>query len=148
MTTEYLQATEEAEIQALVNDRLVAIRLKNVNQLLFGYIPGILSFDVVGPLQYSGTEAIKMRMEEWFSTFKGNIGLEISDLHITAGKDVAFQYCLNHVSATKITGEMLDMWWRETIGYQKIDGNWVITHQHSSVPFDVNSGQASIHLQP
>jgi len=148
MTTENFDTTEEAEIRALVNDRLVAIRLKNVNQLMYGYAPGILSFDVVGPLQYSGPEAIKARMEEWFSTFKGNIGLELSDLSIAAGKDVAFQCGLSHVSGTKIDGGELDMWWRETIGYQKIDGNWIITHQHSSVPFDVKSGKASLDLQP
>jgi len=87
-------------------------------------------------------------MKEWFSSFKGNIGLEISDLHIAAGKDVAFQYCLNHVNGTKINGEKLDMWWRETIGYQKTGDEWIITHQHSSVPFDVNTGKASVDLQP
>ena len=148
MTTENPNTTEEAEIRALVNDRLVAIRLKDINQLLYGYEPGILSFDVVGPLQYSGSDAIRTRMKEWFSSFKGNIGLEISDLHIAAGKDVAFQYCLNHVNGTKINGEKLDMWWRETIGYQKTGDEWIITHQHSSVPFDVNTGKASVDLQP
>jgi len=40
------------------------------------------------------------------------------------------------------------MWWRETACYRKVEGEWLITHQHSSVPFDVESGKASLDLKP
>ncbi len=30
----------------------------------------------------------------------------------------------------------------------KIEGRWLITHEHSSVPFDVGSGKALLDLQP
>jgi PhnB protein len=40
------------------------------------------------------------------------------------------------------------MWFRETIGYQRIGGTWKVTHQHSSVPLDMNSTQARLDLQP
>jgi hypothetical protein len=29
------------------------------------------------------------------------------------------------------------MWWRTTICFRKIDGKWMVTHEHNSVPFDV-----------
>jgi ketosteroid isomerase-like protein len=40
------------------------------------------------------------------------------------------------------------MWWRATVCYRKLDGQWMITHEHASVPFDAQSGQASLALEP
>ena len=105
-------------------------------------------FDVVNPLQRVGSEAAKQRLAEWFSTFQGPIGYELRDLSITAGEDVAFSHSLNRVSATTTDGEKLDMWWRATVCYRKLDGRWMVTHEHASVPFDVKSGQASLDLEP
>ena len=32
--------------------------------------------------------------------------------------------------------------------YRKLDGTWLVTHEQSSVPFDVESGKASLDLTP
>ena len=40
------------------------------------------------------------------------------------------------------------MWVRATVCYRKIDGTWMVTHEHNSVPFDVESGKASLDLKP
>ena len=40
------------------------------------------------------------------------------------------------------------MWVRATTCYRKIDGTWMITHEHQSVPFDTESGKASLDLEP
>ena len=40
------------------------------------------------------------------------------------------------------------MWIRATLCYRKIDGKWMVTHEHVSVPFDPESGQASLDLKP
>jgi ketosteroid isomerase-like protein len=61
---------------------------------------------------------------------------------------VAFSLSLNRVNATKTDGKRLDMWWRATVCYRKIDGKWMVTHEHSSVPFDEESGKASLDLKP
>ena len=62
--------------------------------------------------------------------------------------DVAFSHGLSHVSATTTDGRKLDMWWRTTVCFRKIAGKWMVTHEHNSVPFDVESGKASLDLQP
>jgi len=147
MTTED-KAFGEAQIRALVEDKIKAVRAEDVDGATSSYAPDVLSFDVVNPLRYVGAEAIRKRLEEWFSSFQGSIGLELRDLSITVGEAVAFSHCLSHVSATKTGGGKLDMWWRETACYRRIDGKWLITHQHSSVPFDVESGKASLDLKP
>ena len=40
------------------------------------------------------------------------------------------------------------MWVRSTVCYRKIDGRWVVTHEHTSVPFDAESGKVSFDLKP
>jgi ketosteroid isomerase-like protein len=40
------------------------------------------------------------------------------------------------------------MWWRTTVCFRKLDGKWMVTHEHNSVPFDVESGKASLDLKP
>jgi len=40
------------------------------------------------------------------------------------------------------------MSWRATLCRRRIDGKWMVTHGHSSVPFDMESGKASLDLKP
>jgi len=138
----------EAQIRALVEDRVKAVRAKDSNAATASVARETLSFDVVNPLQHIGSDAARKRAEEWFSSFQGSIGYEVRDLSITAGSDVAFSHGLSHVSATKTDGVKLDMWWRTTLCFQKIDGKWMVTHEHNSVPFDVKTGKASLDLKP
>ena len=114
-----------------------------------GQAPDVLSFDVVNPLQYIGSDATRLRAEEWMSSFQGPIGLEIRDLRVTVGDVVAFAHSLpNRVNGTTLAGGRVNMWLRSTSLYRKIDGEWLVTHQHSSVPFDGESGKASLQLEP
>jgi ketosteroid isomerase-like protein len=110
--------------------------------------PDILSFDVVDQLQQIGSDASRKRAAKWFSSFEGPIGYEMQDLSITAGDDVAFCHGLSHVSATIKDGGELDMWWRMTICFKKFEGRWMVMHEHNSIPFDVESGKASLGLKP
>ena len=112
------------------------------------FTPDILTFDVVNPLQQIGSTASRQRADEWFSSFRDQIGYEIRDLDITADDDVAFSHGLCHVSATKTDGGQLDMWWRTTVCFRKIEGKWMATHEQNSVPFDPKSGKALLDLKP
>ena len=148
MTTATSTALHETQIRKLIEDRIEAVRAKDVNESMSSLTPDILSFDVVNPLQHIGSDASRKRAEEWFSSFQGPIGYEIRDLSITAGDDVAFSHGLSHVSATRTDGGQLDMWWRTTICFSKTDGKWMVAHEHNSVPFDVERGKASLDLKP
>jgi uncharacterized protein (TIGR02246 family) len=142
------RANDEAQIRALIDDQAKAIRARNGGGSVSRYAPDVLLFDVVNPLRYVGSDAVRKRLSEWFATFQGPIGYELRDLSITAGEDVAFSHSLNRVSATTTGGEKLDMWWRATVCYRKLHGEWMVTHAHASVPFDGKSGQASLDLEP
>lgn len=148
MTTANSRTVAETQIRELIDDRVKAVQTKDVNASISSLVPDILSFDVVNPLQYIGSNASRKRAEQWFASFQGPMGYEIRDLSITAGDDVAFSHGLSHVSATIKDGGQLDMWWRTTVCFRKLDGKWMVTHEHNSVPFDVESGKASLDLKP
>ena len=148
MATAKTKATDEVQIRKLIDDRIEATRSKNVEGAMASIGPDVLLFDVVNPLRYSGSDALRKRAEEWFSSFQGPLGLDVCDLSIATGDGVAFSYSLNRVSATRIDGKKLDMWWRSTVCYRKIDGRWMVTHEHNSVPFNVETGRASLDLKP
>ena len=148
MTTATSQTTDETQIRALIDDRINAVRAKDVDAASANVAPDIVSFDVVNPLRSIASGSSRKRAAEWFASFAAPIGFEVSDLNITASGDVAFSHGLNHVSATKADGEKLDMWWRATTCFRKSDGKWLITHEHNSVPFDITNGKASLDLRP
>lgn len=142
-------ATAEAQIRTLIEERMEATRARDVDGCLSHSAPDVVLFDVVNPLQYVGASGERRRLEEWFSQFEeGPIGFELRDLQIAVSGDVAFCHSFNHVVGTTTAGQTNDMWWRATMGFRKVGGRWLITHEHSSVPFDVETGMASLGLKP
>lgn len=140
--------TNVAQIRELLNEMAKAVRAKDVNACTAYYAPDFLSFDLVNPLQRAGAEAARKRAEEWFASWQGPIDYDIRDLAVTAENETAFCHSMNHVRGTKTDGQTVDMWWRSTLGLRKIDGEWMITHEHLSVPFDMTNGKASLDLTP
>ena len=135
-------------IRRLIENSVKALQAKDVERLVANYAPDVMLFDVVNPLRDQGADAVRKRLQQWLAGFQGPIDYEVRDLSITAAADVAFSHNLNHVSATTQYGQKLDMWWRSTVGYRKLNGKWLITVEHASVPFDATSGEASLDLKP
>ena len=92
--------------------------------------------------------ALKQRLREWFASFSGPLGYEVRDVLVSAGEDVAFSHSMNHVQATTNDGKSIDMWWRATLCYRREGHEWLVTHSHTSVPFDMSTGAASMNLKP
>lgn len=150
MAAETLLAIDnELQIQRLMDNLAEAVRAKDAGRLIANYAPDVVAFDVIDPLQYVGADAVKERAEQWLANFEdGLVGYEISDLRISAGDDTAFCHSLNHIYAMRTDGNKIDMWWRATVCLSKTGDHWLITHIHSSVPFDMETGKASLDLQP
>lgn len=138
----------EEELRQVVLERVEAVHAKNPDPLAERQAPDIITFDVLPPLHSRGSEAVEEKTQAWFDSYTGEIGYEVRDLHIAADGDVGFCSFVYHVSGTLISGDEVDMWVRATLGCRRIDGKWLITHDHESVPFDPVSGKALIDLNP
>jgi uncharacterized protein (TIGR02246 family) len=148
LTTASSTTTNADQIRALIEDRVRAIADKDIEALVARVAPGIVSFDALPPLQRIGPEAIRARLQEWFEWYDGPIGYEVRDLRVTTSDDIAFAHFLYHVTGKMTNAKAVDMWVRTTMGLEKADGVWVIAHEHNSVPFDAESGKASLDLTP
>jgi ketosteroid isomerase-like protein len=137
----------EAEIRALVDNWANAIRAKDVDGVMAHYAADNVTFDLAPPLV--STRADAQGLEAWFATWRGPIGYEIRDLTISAGDGAAFCRSLARLSGTTIDGEKNDVWFRLTLCFRKIGGEWKIAHQHESVPFYMDgSYRAAVDLKP
>jgi uncharacterized protein (TIGR02246 family) len=139
---------QEAELRALLAEVTAATRAKDATAMVSRYAADVLAFDVVEPMQYRGRDEVRRRAHDWLASWRGPIEFEMRDLVFSVSGESAFCHSLNHVTGTKTDGAAVDMWWRATNGFGKRDGKWVVTHLHSSVPFDMLTGKASITLKP
>jgi ketosteroid isomerase-like protein len=125
-----------------------ALRAKDIEGVMAHYAPEMLAFDLAPPLQHR-RDGIRHGLAEWFPTWEGPIGYEFRDLAITVGDGVAFSHSLNRLSGKRTSGEATDVWVRSTVCFREIDGEWMVVHEHTSVPFYMDgSFRASVDLKP
>lgn len=138
----------ESEIRTLIDSRSDAIRVKDLDRLMSYYSGDIIYFDVVPPLQYVGSAALRDRFLEWFDGYKSGIGQDVRDLNISADEDIAFASMLVRTSGTLKNGNELEAWARVTSCFRRSNLAWLTTHEHVSVPVDPGSMRAAIDLVP
>jgi uncharacterized protein (TIGR02246 family) len=149
MAIEKKNGSDETQVRKLIERWVESMRARDVDALVSLYAPDVVSFDLPPPLRNVGAEDYRTRYAEWFSSWRGPIGSEIRELRICAGDDVAFSHCLNRISGKRTDGEHTDVWVRATVCYRKIDGAWLVTHEHISVPFYMEPPfRAAVDLAP
>ena len=146
MTIENNQTSSENQIRAIIDSRVKAIREKDAAALSSDYAPDVVMFSLAPPLQYKG--ANRKATEDWFALYESAIECEISDVNIITSLDAAFCYYFYHIRGTQVNGNKVDMWVRITLCFHKTADKWEITHEHQSVPFDMQSFQARLDLKP
>lgn len=60
--------------------------------------------------------------------------------------DLAAAYMLIHAHGTLATGREVDYWVRVTNTFQRSNQRCLITHEHVSLPVDLQSGSAAMDL--
>jgi len=144
------RASDEAEIKALEQRFAAAFKAKDVKAIMACYVSdqSLVVFDVVPPRQYVGAQAYQKDFEEFFATFPGPIEFELSDLSVTAEGKLGYGHSIQHTLLTDKEGKKFDLTVRVTDGYMKINGKWLIGHEHVSVPVDLATGKADLTSKP
>ena len=125
---------DEAAIRDLVENWARAVRSKNLSGILANHSPDILMFDVPPPIQSKGIEAYKKTWNLFFSWSQDSGVFDISEMNITAGRDVAFVTALMRCAGTEANADKTELEFRLTIGLRKINGQWIVVHEHHSLP--------------
>jgi uncharacterized protein (TIGR02246 family) len=134
MPTTTTTTRDDAQVRERIDASAQALRAKDINALMAHYAPDMVTFDLM-PLQLQGADAYRKNFEAWFASVQGPIDYEIRDLRITTRDDVAFSHYLARVKSTRTTGMKTEYWVRVTVGLQKMNGQWMVTHEHVSLPF-------------
>jgi len=130
---------------------VAALRAKDIDGVISLYAPNLVSFDIAphfGALRYFGADNKRRAWQEAFDTFTGPFSYEIHELNVTTEGELAFVHSLNHVKASLASAQITEVWLRWTACLRRIDGLWLIVHDHVSVPADLEHGRAVVNLTP
>jgi ketosteroid isomerase-like protein len=137
----------EALIRQRIQDYTKAISAKDLDRVMSFFAPNLVSFDLEPPLRYLGADNKRHRWQEGFAAYR-SIHYEVRELNVMMDGDLALVNGLNHFDGTLTNGHTTDVWVRWTACFRRIDGVWLIVHDHVSVPADLKHGQAVLNLTP
>jgi len=126
---------DDAAIATLIREWADAVHSGDLDTVLADHAPDIVMFDVPPPDQ--GVRGIDAYRETWppfFEWQRSGASFEIMELQVTAGDDVAFAYALLRCGSAEELRDNPDHRLRLTLGLRKVDGRWVVTHEHHSFP--------------
>ncbi|GAA2505973.1 ketosteroid isomerase [Winogradskya humida] len=143
-------AMDEQAIREVIEGHAAALGTGQVKDILRYYADDAVQFTLAPPLRQPASAQDPEPLEHWLATFEQPPTLEVTALEITAGPEVAFASSLHCMRAVpKGQTEAFELWHRVTHGLRKIEGTWLITHEHQSVPFEMDgSFRASLDLKP
>jgi uncharacterized protein (TIGR02246 family) len=125
---------DEVAIRELVDNWANGVRRKDLSAILLNHSANMLMFDVPPPLASKGIEAYRKTWDLFFSWARDPVVFDINEIDITAGDDVAFVTALMRCAGTERSGQAIELDFRLTIGLRKIDDQWIVVHEHHSIP--------------
>ena len=126
--------TSESVVRDLLERWAAAVRAKNMPEVLANHAPDFVMFDVPPPFESRGLAAYEDTWKLFYSSQPDPVAFDIKLLEVVAGDEVAFAFahmqCIEPTEKEKRTP--LDF--RLTVGLRKVEGRWLIVHEHHSVP--------------
>jgi len=148
ITSHKQETGEETFVRQQIDNFVRAFCTKDLTLMMSLYTPDFVSFDIVPPLRDVGRDAYRAVWKNTFALFNDPIEIEVRDVTISIGGDVAFSHKLLRLHATRTNGHEVNYWERLTFCFRRIGGMWLIAHEHVSVPADLTSGKAVLDLKP
>lgn len=125
---------DEAAIRDQIERWAKAVRNKDFDGILANHSPDILMFDVPPPLQSKGIDAYRETWNLFYSWSRDDTAFDIQEMNITAGSEVAFVTALMRCAGSAEDEGESELDFRLTVGLQKIGNQWIVTHEHHSIP--------------
>ena len=125
---------DEAAVRDLIEAWAGAVRRKDYNGILRSHAADFVMFDVPPPFKTVGLDAYRATWHLFFSWSSDPVRFEIQEMDVTAGADVAFAFATMRCRTPGSDAKPEPLDFRLTICLRKIDGRWMIVHEHHSVP--------------
>lgn len=115
---------------------------KEIEQLVEKCSEDVSMFDVSS--QHDGLQAYKKEWEKFSPYFSEHIQILRRDMKIYASDDLAVLHCHSKVENDLLKDKLPMPWCRTTLCLQKKAGEWLVVHQHISMPIDMITGKAIV----
>ena len=138
----------ETAIRAHLDKWLDASRDMDLDALRACYMPDMVSYDCHSAFQFRGIDTYAKHLAMCFSHMVAPAVIDVHELSVTADENVAFCHMIMHCGCTSKSGSQHSSWLRSTVCLRKIDGQWLVAHDHCSAPFDPMSSQAMLDAGP
>ena len=129
-----MTSSDESEVRRLIEDWAEAVRRRDLEGIVKQHAADLLLFDVPLPVQSKGIEAYRKSWDVFYRWFGQSGVFELSELRVTTSDSVAFCTALIRCAGSDARGATEELAVRLTVCYRKIDGRWIIVHEHHSVP--------------
>lgn len=139
---------DEREIRDLIAAWSRAIEAKDTQAIVAAYTPQTVLYDAIPPFKTVGAQAIAKLWDDCFPYFPEKFRSEHKDLTVEVDGELAVVHGLHHFVPDDPNHPAGMTWMRVTACYRRIDGQWRVTHEHVSIPFDPVSGQAAYITDP
>jgi uncharacterized protein (TIGR02246 family) len=127
--------SDEQAIRDLFTGWVKAIQSRDLEGVVAEHDRDIVMFDVPPP--YNGVRGMDEYRKSWppfFEWIGQGAQFQLLDLDVVAGADVAFAYALLRCGTQAEFDANPDNRLRITVGLRKVDGRWVVAHEHHSFP--------------
>ena len=139
-----------AEINASVQRLAAAVDAKDINGIMAYYVPddSLVVFDAIPPRQYLGAAAFRKDWEGFLAVYPSTLHSEVSDWKIETDGNLAYGHGFYRTNGPGKDGKPLDLTVRVTDVYKKINGKWLVVHEHVSWPVDLETGKPDLNSKP
>jgi uncharacterized protein (TIGR02246 family) len=126
-----MSQTNESVVRDLLERWAAAVRAKNMPEVLANHAPDFVMFDVPPPFESRGLAAYQDTWKLFYSSQPDPIAFDIKWLEVVAADEVAFAHMMCIEPTEREQRTLLDF--RLTVGLRKVEGRWLIVHEHHSV---------------
>ena len=144
------RSNDAAEIDASLQRLVAAVNAKDINGIMAYYSAdeSLLVFDALPPRQYVGATAYRKDWEGFLAAYPTGVHAEASDWKVETEGNLAYGHGIFRTTGQDKDGKPLDLTVRVTDVYKKINGKWLVVHEHVSWPVDLATGQADFSSKP
>ena len=129
-----MSQTDDSAVRDLLEQWAAAVRAKKMSEVLANHSLDFRMFDVPSPFESRGLTAYEDTWKLFYSSQPEPVAFDIKWMQVVAGDDVAFAFA--HMQCVEPTERVqrtpLDF--RLTVCLRKVEGRWIIMHEHHSVP--------------
>ncbi len=138
------------KIRALECRYARALVARDLDAVMRVYIPGedLFIFEAVPPRQVPGATAYRQHVQDFLVNFQAPFTYDVRDVVVTIVGDVAYGHSIQHLLGVDNSGNRVDMTFRVTDVYRKVNGDWFIVQEHASFPVDPRTGKADFSSAP